>query len=95
MYSQESVGESRVSQLTGSPRAYDEVDPYGWSTEEEIEAALKRMYSMEEDQEVTSLPQPGDMHVKIKKVKPIGFGQPSQYQIYLLQPGCTRGWMVL
>ena len=51
---QELVGESRVSHPTQDPRAYSQAQPFGWSTEEEMEADLKRVDAMEEDQEVTS-----------------------------------------
>ena len=54
MSSQESVGESRVSNPTPGPRANSDVDHFGPSTEEEMEADLKRIDAMEEDQEVTS-----------------------------------------
>ena len=54
MSSQESVGESRVSHPTPGPRAYSEADHFGKSMEEEMEADLKRVDDMEEDQEVTS-----------------------------------------
>ena len=54
MSSQESVGDCRVSHLTPGPRANIDADHFGPSTEEEMEADLKRMDAMEEDQEVTS-----------------------------------------
>ena len=54
MSSQESVGESRVSHPTTGTRAYSKPDHFGQSTEEEMEADLKRVGAMEEDQEVTS-----------------------------------------
>ena len=54
MSSQESVGESRVSNPTPGPRANSDADHFGPSTEEEMEADLKRIDAMEEDQEVTS-----------------------------------------
>ena len=54
MSSQESVGESRVSHPTPWPRANSDVGHFGPSTEEEVEADLKRIDAMEEDQEVTS-----------------------------------------
>ena len=53
MSSQESVGESRVSHPTSAPRANSNADHFGPSTEEEMEADLKRIDAME-DQEVTS-----------------------------------------
>ena len=54
MSSQESVGESRVSHPTSSPGANIDAYHFGPSTEEEMEADLKRIDAMEEDQEVTS-----------------------------------------
>ena len=54
MFSQESVGESRVSHPMPCPRANSDADHFWPSTEEEVEADLKRIYAMEEDQEVTS-----------------------------------------
>ena len=54
MSSQESVGESRVSHPTLWPKANSDVDHFGPSTEEEMEADLKRIDAMEEYQEVTS-----------------------------------------
>ena len=54
MSSQESVGESRVSNPTPGPGANSDAVKFGPSTEEEMEAELKRINAMEEDQEVTS-----------------------------------------
>ena len=54
MSSQESVGESRVSHPTPGPGANSDADHFGPSTEEEMEADLKRIDAMEDDQEVTS-----------------------------------------
>ena len=54
MSSQESVGESRVSHPTPGPRANSDADYFEPSTEEEMEADLKRIDAMEEDHEVTS-----------------------------------------
>ena len=54
MSSQESVGESRVSHPTPGPGANSDADNFGPSTEEEMEADLKQIDAMEEDQEVTS-----------------------------------------
>ena len=52
--SQESVGESRVSHPTPWSKANSDADHFGPSTEEEMDADLKRIDAMEEDQEVTS-----------------------------------------
>ena len=54
MSSQESIGESWVSNPAPEPRANSDADHFGPSTEEEMEADLKRIDAMEEDQEVTS-----------------------------------------
>ena len=54
MSSQESVGESRVSHPTPGPRENSDTYHFGPTTEEEMEAVLKRVDAMEEDQEVTS-----------------------------------------
>ena len=54
MSSQESVGESQVSNPTPGPRANSDADHFGPTTEEEMEADLKRIDATEEDQEVTS-----------------------------------------
>ena len=53
MSSQESVGESRVSNPAPEPRANSDADHFGPATEEEMEANLMRIDAME-DQEVTS-----------------------------------------
>ena len=53
MYSQESVGESRISNPAPEPRANSDADHFGPATEEEMEVDLMRLDAME-DQEVTS-----------------------------------------
>ena len=54
MSSQDSVGESRVSHPTPGPGANSDAYHFGPSTEDDMEANLKRIDAMEEDQEVTS-----------------------------------------
>ncbi len=54
MSSQESVGESWVSHPALRSMTNNNVDLFGPATEEEMEAELKRIDAMEEDQEVTS-----------------------------------------
>ena len=54
MSSQESVGESQVSYPTPGLGANSDAYHFGPSMEEEMEADLKRIDAMEEDQEVTS-----------------------------------------
>ena len=56
MSSQESVGESRVSHPASRSRTNSDADHFGPATKEEMEADLKRIDAMEEDQEVTSRP---------------------------------------
>ena len=53
MASQESIGESRVSNPAPEPRANSDADHFGPAMEEEMEANLMRVDAME-DQEVTS-----------------------------------------
>ena len=53
MSSQQSIGESRVSNPAPEPRANNDPDHFGPATEEEMEADLMRVDAME-DQEVTS-----------------------------------------
>ena len=54
MSSQESVRESRVSHPAPRSMTNNNVDLFGPAMEEEMEAELKRIDAMEEDQEVTS-----------------------------------------
>ena len=54
MSSQESVGENRVSHSTLGPGAKSDAYHFGLSMEDEMEADLKRIDAIEEDQEVTS-----------------------------------------
>ena len=53
MSSQESIRESRVSNLTPEPRANSDADHFGPAMEEEMEANLMRVDAME-DEEFTS-----------------------------------------
>ena len=59
MSSQESVWESRVSHPTPGPGANSDAYHFGPSMEDEMEADLKRIDAMEEDEEVTSCFRPG------------------------------------
>ena len=54
MSSQESVGESRVSHPTPGLGENNDADHFGPAMEEEMEADLKRIDAMKEDEEVTS-----------------------------------------
>ena len=67
MSSQDSDGESFVSHYVANPRIYGDIDPYGWSTEEERDVNMKGMEDASSDEEDAPLPQPGDMHVEFKK----------------------------
>ena len=58
MSTQESVGERRVSHLTLGPRANSDADHFGLATEEEMEADLKRIDAMEEDQKLPLVSKP-------------------------------------
>ena len=66
MSSQESVGESRVSHPTPGPGANNDACHFGPSTEDEMEADLKRIDAMEKDQEVTSRFQAGFMMAELQ-----------------------------
>ena len=52
MSSQESVGESRVSHPTPGPGAKSDTYHFGPSTEDEMEADLKRIDAMEEEDDM-------------------------------------------
>ena len=58
MSSQESVGESRVSNPTPGPRANSDADHFGPPMEEEMEADLKRIDAMEEDPKLLPVSEP-------------------------------------
>ena len=77
MSSQESVGESRASHLTPGLEAFSEANHFGQATEEEMEADLKRVDAMEEDQEVSSRLQLGAMLEEL---------QTQQFRIRLFLP---------
>jgi hypothetical protein len=68
MSSQDSNGESYVSHLIANPRVYGDIDPYGWSSDEEEEADLRRKQDQpSEEEEDLPLPQPGGMHVEFER----------------------------
>lgn len=67
MSSQDSDGESYVSHYIANPRIYGDVDPYGWSTEEERDVDLKRTGDTSSEEDEAPLPQSEDMHVEFKK----------------------------
>jgi hypothetical protein len=67
MSSQDSDGESYVADYIANPKAYGDVEHYGWTTEEEENYDLKGKDETSSDEDETPLPQPGDMHVEFKK----------------------------
>ena len=50
-----------------NPKAYGDVEHYGWTTEEEEDYESKGKEETSSDEEDNPLPQPGDMHVESKK----------------------------
>ena len=68
MSSQELVGESQVSHQTPGPEANSDAYHFGPSTEDEMEADLKKIDAMEEDQEVTSHFQAGFMMEELQSL---------------------------
>ena len=67
MSSQDSEGESYVVDYLADPKAYGDVDHYGWTMEEEEDYEPKGKEETSSDEDEVSLPQPGDMHVEFKK----------------------------
>ena len=67
MSSQDSDGESYVSHLIADPKTYGDLSPCGRTTDEEEDAHLMRINDSSSEEEDVPLPQPGDMHVKLKK----------------------------
>ena len=67
MSSQDSEGESYVADYIANPKAYGDVDHYGWTTEEEEDYDPKGKEETRSDEEDDPLRQPGDMHVEFKK----------------------------
>lgn len=67
MSSEDSDGESFVAHYVANSRIYGDIDPYGWSTEEERDVDLKRTEDMSSEEDEAPLPQPGDIHVEFKK----------------------------
>ena len=50
-----------------NPKAYGDVEHYGWTTEEEEDYDPKRKEETSWDKDEVPLPQPGDMHVEFRK----------------------------
>ena len=66
MSSQDSDGESYVSHLIADPKTYGDLSPYGRTTGDEEGAHLMRIDDSSSEEDVP-LPQPGDMHVEVKR----------------------------
>ena len=56
-----------MSHYVTNPRIYGDMDPYGWSTEEERDVNMKGTEDVSSDEDDSPLPQLGDMHVEFKK----------------------------
>ena len=67
MSSQESVGESRVSDYLTDPKVYGDLGHDGWTSKEEEDYEPKVKEETSSDEDEAPLPQPGDMHVEFKK----------------------------
>ena len=68
MLSQDSEGESYVADYLTNPEVYRDVEHCGWTTEEEEEDyEPKGKEEMSSDEDEVLLPQPGDMHVELKR----------------------------
>ena len=67
MSSQDSEGESYVADFITNPKVYGDVEHYSWTSEEEEDYDPKRKEEMCSGEDEVPLPQPGDMHVELKK----------------------------
>jgi hypothetical protein len=67
MSSQDSEGDSYIADYITYPKAYEDVEHYGWTTEEEEDYDPKGKEETSPDEDEVPLPQPGDMHVEFKK----------------------------
>ena len=67
MSSQDSEGESYVDDYLDNPKVYGDLDPYGWTTDEEEDYDPKGKKQTSSDEEEAPLPQPGRTHVEFKK----------------------------
>ncbi|KAI4997381.1 hypothetical protein ZWY2020_052723 [Hordeum vulgare] len=67
MSSQDSEGESYVAVYLANPKVYGDLDPYGWTTDEEEDYDPKGKEQISSDEEEAPLPQPGHTHVEFKK----------------------------
>ena len=67
MSSQDSEGESYVADYLANPKVYGDLDPYGWTIDEEEDYDPKGKEQTSSDEEEAPLPQLGHMHVEFKK----------------------------
>ena len=67
MSSQDLEGESLVADYLANPKVYGDLDPYGWTTDDEEDYDPKGKEQISSDEEEAPLPQPGDTHVEFKK----------------------------
>ena len=67
MSSQDSEGESYVVDYIAEPKVYGDLEPFGWTMEEEEDYDPKGKEETSSDEEEVPLAQPGDMHVEFKK----------------------------
>ncbi len=67
MSSQDSEGESYVADYLANPKVYGDLEPYGWTTDEEEDYDPKGKEQTSSDEEEAPLPQPGHTHVEFKK----------------------------
>ncbi|KAI4971179.1 hypothetical protein ZWY2020_002093 [Hordeum vulgare] len=68
MSSQDSEGESYVADYLANPKVYGDLEPYGWTTDEEEDYHPKGKEQMSSYEEEPPLPQPGRTHVEFKKL---------------------------
>ncbi|KAI5013280.1 hypothetical protein ZWY2020_028234 [Hordeum vulgare] len=67
MSSQDSEGESYVADYLANPKVYGDLDPYGWTTDEEEDYDPKGMEQISSGEDKAPLPQPGHTHVEFEK----------------------------
>ena len=65
--SQDSNGESYVSHIIADPKTYEDLSPYGRTSNDEEDAHLTRIDNSSPEEEDVPLPQPGDMHIEFKR----------------------------
>ena len=67
MSSQDLEGESYVADYLAGPKIYGDLDPYGWTTDEEEDNDPKGKEQTSSDEEEAPLPNLGHTHVEFKK----------------------------